>query len=86
MTNLLIHKLDVFKILKDVNSSKAAGADGIHGTVLKNCATSLAKPLTLLCNISFVTGCRPDDWKLASIVPVHKNMIKDLLKTTDLYR
>ena len=39
---------------------------------LKNCSVSLAKPLTFLYNISFVTGCIPNDWKLAFVVPVHK--------------
>ena len=81
--NLKFHELDVLLLLKDVNSSKAAGPDGIHGTVLKNCAASLAKPLTLLFNISFVTGCIPDDWKLASIVPVHK---KDDKGSVENYR
>ena len=60
-------------LLKNVKAGKAAGPDGIHGMVLKNCAASLAKPLTSLFNISFVTGCIPDEWKLASIVPIHKN-------------
>ena len=32
----------------------------------------LQMPLSLLFNISFVTGCIPDEWKLASVVPVHK--------------
>ena len=81
--NLKFHELDVLLLLKNVNSSKAAGPDGIHGMVLKNCAASLAKPLTALFNISFVTGCIPDDWKLASIVPVHKKDDKGLV---DNYR
>ena len=74
--NLKFHELDVLLLLKGVNSSKAAGPDGIHGLVLKNCAAALCKPLTFLFNISFVTGCIPDEWKLASIVPVHKKADK----------
>ena len=50
----------------------AAGPDGIDGTIFKNCAPSIAKPLTLLFSTFFVTGCIPDEWKLASVVPVHK--------------
>ena len=61
-----------FLILKELNPSKAAGPDGIDGTILKNCAPAIARPLTLLFNTSFVTGCIPDEWKLASTVPVHK--------------
>ena len=33
---------------------------------------SLAKPLTMLYNISFVTGCIPYEWKLATVVPIQK--------------
>ena len=63
---------EVHKSLTSINSSKACGADGIHGKVLKNCAGSLSYPLWLLFNNSFRTGYIPDDWKLASIVPVFK--------------
>ena len=70
--DLQFHAVDVFLILKGINSSKAAGPDGIDGIVLKNYAASLAKPLSLIFNTSFVTGCIPDEWKLASVVPVHK--------------
>ena len=69
---LNFHALDVFLILKKMNASKAAGPDDIHGIVLKNCAASLAKPLSLLFNTSYNTGCIPAEWKLALVVPVHK--------------
>ena len=70
--DIRFHVLDVFFILKGINPGKAAGPDGIHGIVLKNCANSLSKPLTMIFNTSFVTGCLPEEWKLASVVPVHK--------------
>ena len=55
-----------------MNASKAAGPDNIHGIVLKNCAASLAKPLSLLFNSSYNTGCIPAEWKLALVAPVYK--------------
>ena len=70
--DLRFHRHDVYLILKHINPSKAAGPDGIHGNVLKNCAASLALPLSILFNLSFSTGCIPMDWKLASVVPVYK--------------
>ena len=70
--DLRFHVLDVLLILKELNPSKAAGPDGIDGTILKNCAPAIARPLTSLFNTSFVTGCIPDEWRLASVVPVHK--------------
>ena len=82
--DLQFHALDVYFILKGIISSKAAGPDGIDGIVLKNCAASLSKPLSLMfINTSFATGCIPAEWKLASVVPVHK---KDDKGCVDNYR
>ena len=58
--DLRFHELDVILLLKNVNSGKATGPDGIHGVVLKNCAASLASPLT----------------SLSSVVHIHKKMTK----------
>ena len=78
--DLRFHVFDIYLILKSTNSSKAAGPDGIHGKVLKNCASTLAAPLALLFNLSFVTGSIPADWKLASVVPVHKKGDKAMVE------
>ena len=59
-------------LLRDVNPNKAQGPDKIHGKILKNCARSLSRPLAILFNLSYNTGCIPSDWKLANIVPIHK--------------
>ena len=60
--DLEFHALDVLLILKQTNSSKAAGPDGIDGMILKNCAASLAKPLTIMFNTSYVSGIIPEEW------------------------
>ena len=77
---LSFHAVDVLLILKQINSSKAAGPDGIEGILLKYCAASLAKPLTIIFNTSFISGIIPQEWKLASVVPVHKKGDKDNVK------
>ena len=69
--------------LKTLNPNKCPGPDGIHGKVLKNCAYSLAYPLSQLYNTSFKTGLIPDEWKLANVVPVHK---KDAKNNVENYR
>ena len=71
---------EVYHILRRLNPSKAPGPDGINGKVLKNCARSLCYPLSILFNLSFVTGCIPPDWKLASVVPVFKKGDKNLVE------
>ena len=67
----------IYKLLKNVNSNKASGPDGIHGKVLKSCAGSLAYPLSLLFRLSYNTGHIPSEWKMANVVPVHKKGAKD---------
>ena len=47
-------------------------AYALHGTILENSAASLGKPLNAIFNISYVTRCIPEVWKLASIVSIHK--------------
>ena len=61
----------ISNILKDIDTNKSPGPDGITGTVLKKCS-SLSYPLSILFNISFASGQLPQDWKLANVVPVHK--------------
>ena len=60
------------KILATINPHKSMGPDNISGFVIKNCAVSIAYPLSLLFNLSFNTGQLPEEWKLANIVPVFK--------------
>ena len=63
---------DIRVLLNKLNSNKAPGPDGISGKVLKNCASSIAYPITLLFNMSFSQGQIPGEWKLANVVPVLK--------------
>jgi len=61
---------DVYKLLRNVNPSKAAGPDGIDGYILKHCCTSLSLPLSILFQLSFSTGDIPQDWRNANVVPI----------------
>ena len=72
INNIEINFRHVRKLLRSINVNKAPGPDGIHGKILKNCACSLAYPLSLLYKTSYNTGLIPTEWKLANIVPVHK--------------
>ncbi len=40
--------IKIRKLLSSLNSNKAYGPDGIHGKILKNCAVSLAYPLSII--------------------------------------
>ena len=63
---------DVLKVLKNLNTAKANGPDGISNTLLKNTAESIAPPLCQLFNRSLATGQFPNNWKKANVSPVFK--------------
>ena len=59
--------------MQNLNTSKKGGPDGIHPILLKNCRLSLARPLCMLFQRSFVTGIFPDIWKYSILVPIFKS-------------
>ena len=67
-------------MLKSSNVNKACGPDGICGRILKNCAGSLAYPLSLIYKLSYNTGIIPQEWKMANVVPVFKKGSKHLVE------
>ena len=66
----------VYGILRSLKVGKACGPDNIGGHILKNCASSLSKPLSLIYTQVYYSGYIPDEWKLAHIVHVHKKGCK----------
>jgi len=71
-SDLNFDEIAVMEKLLKLNSDKSPGSDGIHSQLLKECATVLAEPLSLLFQRSFDTGTLPADWKTANIVPIFK--------------
>ena len=67
-------------LLRQIKSNKAPGPDGISGHILKHCSDSLSFPLSILFNKSYRSGCIPEDWKNANVVPIHKKGAKDDVK------
>ena len=59
-------------LLSNINLNKAMGPDKIHGRILRSCALPLSKPLSYLFTKSYYGMSIPDEWKAASVVPVHK--------------
>jgi len=48
------------------------GWDGIHLRVLRKLVEELAKPLSIICQLSWLTGEVPGDWRLAKVMPIYK--------------
>ena len=71
---------DIVKIIKSLDPNKAHGHDEISIRMIKLCATSISKPLSVLFRNCFQNQCFPKEWKKANIVPVHKKNDKQLIK------
>jgi hypothetical protein len=72
MNNIIIKAGDVEKRVSKLKVAKANGPDEIHPAVLKNIASIVAAPLADLFNQSIVESSLPEDWKKATVVPIHK--------------
>ena len=62
----------ILKILRDIDTSKAAGIDRLPGRFLKDGANVLAKPVTDICNLSISLNKFPSAFKLAKVKPSFK--------------
>ncbi|XP_010223959.1 PREDICTED: coiled-coil domain-containing protein 167 [Tinamus guttatus] len=66
-------------LTKDEDKTESVGPDGIYLRVLKELAEALTKMLSILISSSWSTEKIPDDWRLASVTPIHKkDQMEDL--------
>ena len=82
---LMCTEEEVFDLLAELDCNKSTGPDNISARMLKGTATSVTPSLTRLFNLSLTTGCFPDAWKLARVVPVPSLQICLRLQTTDQF-
>ena len=74
---------DVKKHLRKLQPDKATGPDNIPAKVLKECSAELARPLSMLFQLCFNKGVFPSQWKIASVIPIHK---RDSKSDPSMYR
>lgn len=60
------------ELLRNLKPNKSPGTDQIHPFLLRECASYLAKPFSLLFNMTVSQGKIPDEWKQAEIRPIFK--------------
>ena len=66
------------RALSKLSSSKAVGPDGIPLLAVKNCFAVLGPHILHLINTSITTCTFPSEWKVASVLPLHKSGSCDL--------
>ena len=62
----------VEKQLISLPENKAVGFDKLSGKLLKAAAPAIAKPLSIILNLSLQSGKFIADWKHAKVIPLHK--------------
>ena len=61
---------EVFKIIHNIDISKAAGIDNLPGNFLKDGAEILGKSLIEICNLSFASRTFPNACKVEKLKPI----------------
>ena len=69
--------------MKEVDTTEASGLDGLPNSFLKSATESFSKSLPIIFTKSKQLGIFPEQWKHATISPLHKERAKD---RTDNYR
>ena len=72
LSHINITGYDTYKILSQLDISKATGADNIGNRLLREAAIAICEPLSRLFQASINHGVYPDLWKLANITALHK--------------
>ena len=77
LDSLVLCEDEVYKVLLNLNPSKAPGPGGLPTIVLKSCARELTPSLCALFNFSLAEGKLPAEWKDSLVVLVHKKGKKE---------
>jgi hypothetical protein len=72
MVTIPVSEVEVRSIIKSLKSKGTPGYDGISSKILKQCASTVIKPLTYICNLSLITETSPERCKLAIVRPIYK--------------
>ena len=63
---------EISEIINKISNGKAAGPNSVPNDILEEYKDILKVPLTIIINISFMTGRFPKQCKTAHITPVYK--------------
>jgi len=68
------------KILKDLQTNKATGPDGINNRILKECSSVICDPLSYICNRLLREGYFPNCWKSVHVTAIPKSGLSNETK------
>ena len=76
LNNISVTPKMVKKVIMNLHLSKVSGPDCIPVVVIKHCEPKLSYILAELFNKCLKKSCFPDCWKVSSVAPVFKNVVK----------
>ena len=72
ISDIVVSRQDVYNLLKNVDTTKACGHDGVGNKIIQICCEGLSDSFTSFVNLSFRLGKFPYQWKLANVIPIFK--------------
>ena len=72
ISKLIFNEQDLIAAIDELSSTSAPGPDNFPAIMLKNCKSTLAKPLTMIWTKSYNEGKVPQSLKECIIIPTHK--------------
>jgi hypothetical protein len=64
-----ITREELVAVVMNMPSNKSPGMDKVTTKVIKDCLSTVSKPLTEIINLSFTFNIFPTAWKIAEVVP-----------------
>ena len=72
LRNCWITTEKVKRKIKELKPNSAAGPDGIHPKLLKECVNEIAPVLAMIFRKSMDSGEVPEEWRQANFIPIFK--------------
>lgn len=77
LSEISIYDCDIVNTILKAKPSNSIGSDGLSTNIVKNCVSSLVKPLKLLFMRSLATGVFPQKWKASFVTPIFKSAARN---------
>ena len=73
LLTITLNQAVILRAIDKINSSKSQGPDGIHPKLVKECKSTLVKPLELIYRKSLKSGKLPSSWKQGNVTAIFKS-------------
>nr|CAH7714539.1 unnamed protein product [Callosobruchus chinensis] len=79
ISNEQITENEILIAAKKIKNKLTSGPDQIPSFLVKDCISTLVKPLKIIFNLILKNSIFPDTWKIAKVCPIHKSQDRDLI-------